>query len=432
MGIVCSNQNKHLCRLPLINTIYSMRKLLLITFVSVVACISSCKKSSKNDEKSDNPFGLEYSNLTTEEHKKEIEQAGVEFVQEFNSLPDEKSISVLNYFASLGLSLNEEVASVSSTLTISKHASEKNVAGILAAVNNDDVGKLSDSYGIFEWSANESAWNEIPSTEKLEFRFPSEEGKATNNAILTFSYVKDKDYTIDGEKVELPKSSTATLKVDGKTELTWTSSHEYKADGTPTKTSTSVTIGAFILASNTNNDGNNVSSGFSLKKGSKQLLAANLSGESTATVTNVNNEEDVENLIKNANADFTVMNFKFIGQANIKEIIKEIDVISGDNAGQKEAAVWNKHSQLVAVNTKDNSLIAKVEFQGSDERECYKYPVWDPNQGKYVDQENCWNYSSVDPLLVFKDGSKQSIDAFAENGFNKIVDELESLIEKFD
>ncbi len=409
-----------------------MRKLLLITVISVVAFASACKKSSKDDDKSDNPFDLAYSNLTTEQHKKEMEQAGVEFVQEFNSLPDEKSISVLNYFASLGLNFNGEVSNVSNVLAISNHASKKNVAGILAAANNDDVNKLSEVYGIYTWNPNKEDWDETSDTEKLEFRFPSEEGKASNNAILTFSYVKDKDYTIDGEKVELPKSSTATLKVDGKTELTWTSSHEYKADGTPTKTNASVTIGSFILASSANNDGNNVSSGFSLKKGSKQLLAANLSGESTVTVTNVSNEDDVENLIKNANADFTLMNYKFIGQANIKEMIKAMDAISGNNTGNKEAAVWNTHAQFVAVNTKDNSLIAKVEFLGTDETECYKHPVWDYNQDKYVDQQYCYDYSSVEPLLVFKDGSKQSLDAFAENGFNKIVDELESLIEKFD
>lgn len=406
-----------------------MKKILFISIISAVVCLSSCKKSSNDEEKPDNPFNLEYSNLTTEQHKKALEQAGVDFVKEFNSLPDEKSIDVLSYFSGLGLSFNEEVASVSNVLAISSHASKKNVAGVLAAINDDDVSKLSEFYGIYTWNASKDEWDESSSSDKLEFRFPSEEGKSSNNATLTISYIKDKIYTIDGESVELPKSSVAVLKVDNVEELKFISTHEYKADGTPTKADISLTIGAFVFTSNTSNSGNNVSSGFALKKGTKQLLAANVSGESTVTVTNLNNEDDVENLLNNANAEFAVMNYKFIGQANMKEIIKEVNNISYDDseAGKKEAAVWNKHALFAAVNTTDNTLVAKIEFEGTDDEDCYDYPNGNGGVSTY-----CYNYSSVEPLLVFKDGSKQSIENFVDNGFSKVIEELENLIEEFE
>src|SRR5690606_32090041 len=124
----------------------------------------------------------------------------------------------------------------------------------------------------------------------------------------------------DGESVELPSSLTAVLKVGAKEELKLTSSYEYKSDGTPTKTEINIVLGAFGLKSKVSNDGTNSSTEFAFLKGTETLMSLNASANGNLTVDNANDNEDFDNIVKNANVTFEIMNIKLMGEADIKAI----------------------------------------------------------------------------------------------------------------
>lgn len=395
-----------------------MKKHLFVCFLAAAVGLSSCKKDKgSEDGNPDGGFQLGYSNLTVEEHKKELEQAGLSFVQEFNTLPEEDAFKVISYLADLGPVFGENIG-IASVFAISNHATDKNIAGLLASVNSDETVKISDEFARYVWNFGTQDWDKADSYDKLIYEFPSDASKTTNDATLTVSYTPGSTVTIDGEKVELPKNTTTVLKLGTKELLTLTTSHEYKADGTPTKTVTNLTIGAFGFATDITNNGTTVNSSVSLKKNQKQLFAVSLGGEASVTVTDINNDADIENLIKNANASLEIMQYKFTGNLNINALNNELNTLPDNYSAQTEAALWNKHTQLYVINTKDNGVVAKAEFVGED-----------IDYGCVLGQ--CSLSSSIEPVLVFKDGSKQSIESFTEGRFTEVIDELEAISNKF-
>ena len=213
-----------------------MKKILLYTIACAVA-VSSCKRNDpKPDETPTDPFKLEYSNLTTEQHKQKIEESGIQFVQKINTLPDEKFVNVLDYLSQLqpGLGSDLEMEPVSTVFAINNAAKKKNISALFKATTSEGVeetSKLSDIFGIYTWHSEHEEWVETESSSKLEFIFPSDATKTTNNSVLTITYIASNvTVTEEGETVELPASQSTILKVDDKVELSLTSAFIYKTD----------------------------------------------------------------------------------------------------------------------------------------------------------------------------------------------------------
>lgn len=297
---------------------------------------------------------------------------------------------------------------------------------IFRAAVSTSTEKISDYYGIYTWNAGTKEWDETASTEKLEIRFPAFENSTTNNAILKLSYISSNIIaTLDGEKGELPKNVTTTLTVDNKEELKLTSSHEYKTDGTPTKTEVNLVLGAFLLKTNVNNTGTSLTSEVSFSKGADKLFSLNSTANGNTTIGAINNNDDFETIVKNANTTFEIMNIKFAGMVDIKAISDSENSwgnISPLERSKKEAEALNTYSKFVAVNTTNNSLIAKIEFASTTNESCY-----------FNGQQNiCSTGFSIEPRLVFKDGSKLSMETFTDSGFDRLLDEIEEFGDKFE
>ncbi|HET8827999.1 MAG TPA: hypothetical protein VFM79_01600 [Pelobium sp.] len=409
-----------------------MKKQLLFFVLGATVLAFGCKK--KSDPGQDDPFKLEYSNNTVEQNKAELETSGTEFVKEFSTLPDEPFIDVLDVFSTLNFeAIDVDAIGVNSINNIKVAAVRKNIKMFVSPAQgaSTDVAKLSGVYGIYVWNATDEEFVKQTATDKVEFRFPSTEGGTSNDATLTFTYEVGLTATIDDEKVELPKKSTTTLKVGSQTLLSVNTSHEYKSDGTPTKSNVVAVMGAFEMSNEVVNDGNNASVSFAIKKGTKALMSISASGDGKGTVSAI--EEDEDDLINNGNFTLEVMNFKFTGKADIKSIIEENDAISDTNNESrinKEAAIFNKYAQLVVVNTTDNTIIAKLEMKGEvGEEDCYSYTYWDGTRDVTV--INCETSTELIPMLIFKDGTKQSFEDYGENGFQAVIDEFEKLTDKF-
>lgn len=406
-----------------------MKKQLLSLALGAAVLTYGCKKDS-DAKKEEDPFKLEYSNNSVEQNKKELENSGVEFVKEFSSLPEEPFIDVLDVFAGLNFGdIDVDGIGLNSVNKVKLAASKKSIK-TFASIAQDSaksVAKLSGAYGVYTWNRSKEEFVKTNASDRVEFLFPSTENGKSNNASLKFTYEAGVTATIDGEKMELPKKSTTTLTVDGKSLLSIVSTHDFKADGTPTKADVKATMGAFEMSSGMVNNEKDASVKYALKKGAKTLMSVTADGTGKGTVGAVVNEED--DLVKNANVTLEVMNYKFTGKANIKSIIDEVNLVSDTSAQgsiDKEAAIFNKYTDLVVVNTKDNTIIAKVEVKGTVNRNCWVYEDWHGNQ-----YQDCYTDQELVPVLVFKDGSKQSLEEFGETGFQGIVDEFEKLLEKF-
>lgn len=398
-----------------------MRKIILLSAIAFSIAFTSCKKKSKQEEEQPDPFTLEYSNLSVEDQKKEIEKAGIEFVNKINGLPDQKFVTTLSFFSDLGFA--NELNSVSSIQGIASASKQKNITGILNASNklSSDTYKLSDEFGIYTWNHTDEEWVFTNSTDRLEYRFPATENSHTNNAVLNFTY-KASSVTadLDGDKGELPASIIAVLTVDGKEELKYTSTFEYKSDGTPSKTDLNVALGAYTFKSSLNNTGADASTSFSFLKDKETLIS--LSAGANGNL-NIKEDEEFEDIVKNANVTFEIMHIKLAGQADIKAIstAEKANQLSGEAKAKKEAEIWNSNSKFVAVNKSNNTLIAKVEFI-SEANEYYDW-IW---TGTGTERVTRISYDLA-PRLVFHDGSKQSFDEFVEKGFGALTADVEDL-----
>jgi len=406
-----------------------MKKTTLLFAIASLA-FSACKKSSTPDEQVVDPFKLEYSNLDTTAQKQNLEKAGVDFVKKIESLSDEKFIDVLDYLATFpsvnGGSIFTSVSKISSA---SKNKDLKAIFSTVSAV--DSVSKLSEHYGIYIYNRASDTWVKTASTTKLEFRFPATENSTTNNAILTCSYVASSvKVDVEGERAELPASITAALIVDNKEELKLTSNYQYKSDGTPTKTETTLVLGAFTLKTSSSNNSSDFGSSLSISKGSETLLSFSAGASGTLSVDGATNMDDPNEIVKNANASFEIMNIKLAGQVDFKGLNtanKLIDYNQEDSITvKKEVENLNKFSKVVAINKDNNTVIAKLVFKPVTESSTWCY--YD-----YGTQQNiCDTYTNsyAEPRLVFKDGTPLAFDTFFDNGFGKLIDELEDLNEK--
>ena len=409
-----------------------MKKTLLSAIAISMLAFSACKKDKSPEPETENPFELEYSNLDVTGQKKNLEQAGIDFVKKIESLPDEKFIDLLDYLTQLEPGLNEETA-VNSVFSIGNAAKSKDLKGLFNTLATLDTAtsKLSELYGVYTYDKSKNDWVKSNSSTELKFVFPASANSSSNNASLTFSYTASPvKVDIDGETIELPSSVSASLKADNKEELKLTSSYEYKTDGTPTKSEVNIVLGAFTLNTKVNNTTTEATSSLSIKKGTETLLSFSADAKGTMSKGNAEEIDDVEEFVTNANANFEIMHIKLLGQVDFKAVGAANDKINynlPDSVTVKqEAEAINKNSNMVAINKNDNTIIAKLTFKGYSESHTYCY-------SNYNNSQTCYSYTDtyLEPHLIFKDGSPLAFDSFFDNGFGKLIDELEDLGDKF-
>ena len=236
--------------------------------------------------------------------------------------------------------------------------------------------------------------------------------------------------TIDDELFQLPSSITVSLKADNKEELKLTSSYEYKTDGTPSKSEVNLVLGSYTFNTKVANTGTEATSNLSLKKGTETLLSFSADAKGQISKSNAEEVENVEDFVTNANASFEIMNIKLLGQIDFKAIGEAHDKINYNLPDsitiKQEADAINSNSNIVAINKDENKIMAKLIFKGYSETESYCNTDWN-------NQQHCYSYTNtyLEPRLVFKDGTPLAFDSFFNNGFGRLIDELEDLGDKF-
>lgn len=287
----------------------------------------------------------------------------------------------------------------------------------------------------------------------------------------------------DVEKTfELPAEITAKMTIGGSSVMSLTSAYTYHGDNLPKSANVDFKFGAYGAKTEVNNDSKLVKVAFSFSKGAETLISASANSNFSSLSYDkiMSDDSEIEDLFQSANASLSLGGVTLAGELDfrtIDNILKPIrdkepsypywddyfkgivapnsddypnydayekalneynakwdaadskydaDVKKYDIASSKYekeyattlADALNKNTKLVIANTTTNQKIASVSFQ--------------VQESKYTSGKTTYYYYDTEPIMVFGDGSKVDFETFGETGFQKLIDDLENLINKFD
>lgn len=452
-------------------------RIILNSFVAVAImafCINSCSEEEPDNKPCDEPF----SQKSVEENKEVVENSAIEMAESMDDMKDLQSVDV-------AVSLGERLDMDDPFENILKSTSKVSTTfKVIAGLQSGDcglhdifkvmksTGELSDPetlqeawdemVGVYTWNSSTDMWDKTSSSDKVVFKFPSKTDKISNNAELTISNYKgivisnpiDDEYTGD-----LPVSLQMGVKVDGTTIISHTFAASYNSDGIPESVAADLTLETFKFEVDLTNNNEEISANCKFIQGDKVLINTGGSIHGDFTGENIDNstithtdtytwmdyvwdddtqqyvyvevteideweELDVGEIINSANVRFQVVNIALKGEANIKALIDEMEIIYPDDfrddanwddeeATRQEAAALNEYITLHAIDQAEETKIAEVEAYVVQE-----YDEW--TEGHY----NYW----VDFRLKFGDESMVDLETYYEEGFEDFIDQVNSIL----
>jgi len=441
------------------------RNLIILGLLLMIAFIA-CEKDKKTGvDQTDPAFNAPFSDNTSEENKDNLEQTGVDMMDEITQLEDVQAIEIIIEFINLMDSTSDEEPIASKLLeplemVASMKTGDATPGDVLREIKStaeeplslpEEWGKIAARY---TWNFDNGQFDSSGSAGVLIFEFPGLEGDITNTAVLTVSNVNfynipDPVEVWPSEDIEpeLPSSLQVDLKYDGNTVSSFNFSAAYTTSGLPTSINATLSVDEFsFVLTMTHNPYTSASITSSFKHNNNVLIEVHVAGNGDWSDENIENntvthydtifiwdwdpelgwyetdeidwidewvEVEAEEIINSANAHLIVMNLKMAGMVNIKalaDIIRETqedDEITEEELDQRVAAI-NTNATLVVVYKDTNEKIADLEF----------YKVYD----EYED------YYYIDVRFIFADGSKVDAETYFEEGFEDLVNALNDFI----
>ena len=417
------------------------RKFKIILGVSLIAGLIfvSCKKDEKKDE-----FDVKYASYTAEENKQNLEDMGVEMVDEVEALKDEEAIEISIQMLSRMLSSEtEEVKSMANSNLMAPFdlvsrigKNDFNPAEFAVSLKNaqedpESLGEFMDqNAGTYTWNFEIEDFDYVAGTDVIVINFPALETDMTNTATVTINNVADFTVTesIDGEMLPNPPTSlNANLAYQGTTLITYSFAATYQPNGMPTSVSTVLTIGAFSFSADlAHTPYSNASVKYSFKHNTDILLefyyemSGNWSEENIASA-----DEDFE-IVNSANAYIQVMGIKVKGRVNAKGLADKIEQLDKDETSDNddyEAAI-NQYVDLIVIYAETGQKICDADVDLVEETydECRNYDY-------YTGNCTYWEtVTDIEPVIIltFSDGSPVNYDEYFGDGFDDVVDAWES------
>ncbi len=439
-----------------------MKRNLIILGIFLIISFVACEKDKKTGgDQTDPAFSAPFSNNTTEENKDNLEQTGVDMMDEITQLEDVQAIEIIIEFINLMDSAFDEEPEASKLLeplemVASIKTGDATPNDVLREIKStaEDPISLSEEWeniaARYTWNFNNGQFDSSGSAGVLIFEFPGLEGDLTNTATITVSNVNFYDipdpmevWPAEDIEPELPSSLQIDLKYNGNTVSSFNFSAAYATSGLPTSINATLSVDEFsFVLTMTHNPYTNASITSSFKHNNDILIEVHATGNGDWSDENIENntvthydtiyiwnwdqefgwyetdeidwideweEVEAEEIIHSANAYLIAMNLKMVGMVNIKQladIIKETeedDEITEEELDQRIAAI-NTHATLVVVYKDTNEKIADLEF----------YKVYDEDEDDYY----------IDVRFIFADGSKVDAETYFEEGFSDFVDAL--------
>ncbi len=385
----------------------------IATAIIFLLSFNSCKDNLDLDKT------LNFSKLTVEEQKQQIEQSGLDFMEKMDGLKDTKAMTALNALVvNTGGSpmFVKPIAQLKGNIQRNDMTSLDTFNKQMKVLAEDD-----DIWGTYTWNSDTETFNFVASSKTtLTVLFPATEGSTSNTGELKVDYVESTVKVPNTNPVEyMPKSIEVVVKVKGSVVLKANYSGSFNADATPKKVTQTLEIDKYNWKLEFTNDDKDASAKYSLKYGSDVLLQFEAAAAGTLTATAI--EESMESdggpqdFLNSGAVYFQVMNVAMLGgfkdyqgfyKAGRK--INYSDYNDDEEYYQDIADVLNNYLVMYAYFVKEKKKIADVDFY------VYSYDEYD------------YSYFSVEPRLVLSDGSKQSMEKFFSKGFEDLIDQVQS------
>jgi len=426
---------------------------ILIIALSAGLFFTSCKKDEGGFPKKEPKF----SKLSPEEHKSNIESAGISFVQETQGLVDAQAVVAAENLGSLtstsGLKAANKIGFVALLASLNDGGNGMQVKSFLKDSKGDIATAMDSIEGIYTWNASSQDFDYSAANNEVVIHFPYNSQSISNDCELSFSIVP---ITVSGAvtgQTEVPSSITCSLKVNTKEVASWSLTATYDTEGVPTKVQTTIKVDSYKWQYTVNKSNSSASMDFLYAHGSKTLVnyGAEIGGNLNIDDIQAFQEQvDADSLgmgqdgnitqagtlLQNVKMYFQVMDIKIVETANTKDLAAAIEPIM-KNYETEAITEDQKNEQLVsALNSKINIYVMYVEdFRKIADGKFvlatttgYDY-VYNPDLGYDEYVEVTKTEPSVN--LVFSDDSEVAIQTYFETGFEDLQTEMTTMVTDF-
>lgn len=407
--------------------------------------ITACSDDDKDGDTPPPP-----SPLTPDEHKAKLETVGKDFVAKFNAEDHRAAVEAIDYLNSIidpligsddedvilppdpGYDPNPYGKMLASLRSVAK---DNSLNGLVTLATEVDEYGLSDLEGVYSYDNKTEKWDTTAATGKIELVFDN--GKA---CVLTVTFEGGKDYTYENTVVNVPAKVNISLKVAGAEQIGATINTNLANDQKSAEVSAKMTLnGGYVWELAVNAKSNAITQVSKMTKNGETLISSNaeITGTNLTDPDALQNNEP-EDLVSNGALDFTVMgDIAMSGKANIKSIIREVDLITepsdSKTGAQKEAEIYNKYASLAMYYSGGSEKVADIKMDIVKDEDDYDHNIgYQPEIGK-KDQSVITEYYYAAPVLIFaSDGSKYDMETyFSDANFGSLIESVRTLANKY-
>jgi len=409
--------------------------------------VVGCSKDDNEVKTTEPEFPTDYSELTVEQNKTNLEDNGVSLVNSVTTLKNASGIQASIAFSKHldGSTLPDNISGgrvgdnggvrllqLLASFGEGKSTPAKTLSGMRVATSNFESfqAEYADVVGVYTYSKANDTWTYEKTGDRIIFKFPSTEAGTVNNAeydiygLETVNITSDlggADYTGD-----YPTALKAELTVDGQKRMSYSFSASYNSKGDPSAVSISLSIDNYTLAYEVSNSTTEAKFDYSLKDGDKMLFGYGVRGQGNFSSDAVEGSQNVGSVLTTATAYFQIMNIKFSGEVNAKALA---DGMETADTIEEELALLNANYKLIVFYDDSKKKIAESEFYVTDEE--YTEGEWIFNeqtqQYEYIETQKTKKVLEV--RLIFADGTKSDLATYTDTGFDDIKNALDDFIE---
>jgi hypothetical protein len=412
--------------------------------ISSTVLLSSCSKD--DDPSSIRPeveIPTEFSELTVEQNKANLEEDGLTLVTKMTALKNTAGIKTsisMNHFLSTPLPEGGRLATNNKAVKMMLLLSRLGIGKAKASdvlkgfrTKEDEPGtpqEVFDEYkGTYAWNSSTEEWIYTAGGDKIVFKFPSTEAGTTNNAELAVYGYTSKQVVNDAAEYEgdVPTALKADLSVGGTKQIEYNFTASYKNNGEPTAVATSLTIGTFKFAFNVKNNTSEVSADYSLTENGTNLFSFGAGATGNFNSDNITDSESTGAIVTSSSAYFQIMTIKFAADVKAKDLADALDIA---NNITQEVAAYNSNVTLVVFYADNNKKIADTEFYSVTRTDSYE-SCWDFD-GDGIEECETWEsepYDAIDIRLVFADGSPVDLETYTNVGFEEFETEWSDFVD---
>ena len=416
--------------------------------------LSSCEKIEGMFGKGEEPSNSTYepSDLTPTEHQAKLEQIAIEVLDQINPADvEELAMSLIT----LGERIPEDVYGdegeweediYDEYARSIKNLDANKILALTTRASEEFIIDINDpKFGFGGYC--------IELTEDGEIIESEGDPKAIvvkwDNSVLTLIWGENKgEYRLDEKEedilyiVKVPKYFKVVITIDGKEHFSTYIEPNITDNYTYAPAVTVKLNGGYELYGKTSANNKGLSAEASFKKNGKKILG----GAAAFAINGFTNPENwydeyydeyweetvtyldpydyfIEN-VSNSMVQYDILTLSIIANGDLKTMYEKIEELdNADIESEKEffdkgCAIMNEYLEIVAVYNDTKEKIADIEMQTG------MYEYYDEYYDEY------YEYYSVEPVLVFPDGSKYAFeDYFTESGFGNLIERIGEMME---